>query len=78
MLVNVVHNYQGSAIGVIWSHAQTGNTEVYGFPIVDSETYNENVNNGQDYTFYRSNFINMVFRKMVEVESIQTGRPPAV
>lgn len=78
MLVNVVHNYQGGEIAVIWSNSQTGATEVYGFPIVGGEEYAEGVNNGVDYSSYKFDFIERAFRKMVEVESIQTGRPAAI
>jgi len=78
MLVNVVHNYQGGEIAVIWSNSQTGATEVYGFPVVGGEEYTENVNNGFDYSSYKVDFIEGVFRKMVEVESVQTGRPAAL
>lgn len=78
MLVNVVHNYQGGEIAVVWSNAQTGATEVYRFPVVGGEEYTENVNNGSDYSSYKFNFIEEVFSKMVDVESIQTGRPAAL
>ncbi|HCM5962653.1 TPA: hypothetical protein N3X57_002913 [Klebsiella quasipneumoniae] len=78
MLVDVVYNYQGSEIAVVWSNANTGVTEIYGFPIVDGEAYTEGVNNGNDYSFYKINFIDNVYRQMIQVESNQTGRPPVI
>lgn len=77
MLVDVVYNYQGSEIVVVWSNYNTAQSEIYRFPIISGDQYTESVNDGADFSSYMTDFINDVYRSMLQVESVQSGRPAA-
>lgn len=76
--VDVVYNRPGNLISVIWARYLDGQTEIYNFSVIDGSKYTELVNDGHDFTDYGQKLIHDIFIHMVEVESKQTGRPPAI
>lgn len=80
MFVNMVYNYQGSIISVIWSNFHTSVSEIYNFDVMSSEQFYAIVDGGEanNLTSYADAKVIEIYHFMVKIESNQSGRPPAI